>query len=295
MDSTDSNLLINRKDFEEKILKEVENSKISDIGPSALTILKDLNFHHMHFTPFVNGYYYIYMQNGTWIDYFNGSDNNLEKLLGVNTDQLKDISRESGSLIFNTDLPNILMETESVSGRLRNLSYATKMQINGDFSINFHDTSNLKMMKYHIAWLKFIEALRRGDIALQKNDQPTEVTNSFMPIPYYNAMWVLVFKPFSVQPMAIFKLMGITPVNAPIQQLLGDRGSPTLGTFNQTYKCNDVVFDIRYLDDQETQLTYTAPNTGSDSVYSKLLKEFNELFKNRNTQTTKEKKYTNYQ
>jgi hypothetical protein len=286
MATIDSDYKLGRSDFEDKIKDELQNSTVANIGPSALTILKDINFHHLDYSPFINGYYYIYMQNGTWVDYFDGNKNNLVSSLNITAAQLNEISEHSGQLIFNSDLPNILMETESVSGRLRNLSYATKMQINGDFSVSYHDTANLKMMKYHMSWLKFIESLRRGDIPLMEADAPDgNFNNPFIKMPYYNAMWVLIFKPFSVQPMAIFKLMGITPISAPIQQLLGDRGSPAIGTFNQTYKCNDVIFDILYSDDSSQSFSYNVAET--NSVYTKLLNEFNNLFKSRNTAVTK--------
>ncbi len=256
-------------------------------GKIGIDILKNLNFNANTFTPFVNGYYYVHMQPGTWVNYFNSDqkfDGNL--MTNMSTQSLKQIFNKSGSLIFNTDLPNILMETETVSGRLRNLNYATKLQITGDFSVNYHDNNNLDFMTAHVAWFKYIEALRRGDITLSGNDSIDEPGNPLIPIPYYNAMWVLIFKPFTVQPAAIFKLMGITPINMPFQSLLGDRGAPALGIFNQTYKCNDVVFDFvggDIISDNKTgteKIPAYSTNlpTSSNSVYMNLLAEFTKIF-----------------
>lgn len=257
-------------------------------GKIGIDILKKLNFNSNSFTPFVNGYYYVHMQNGTWPIYFNTDqkfDDNL--ITNITAEKLMETSNKSGSLIFGTDLPNILMETETVSGRLRNLNYATKMQLTGDFSINYHDTNNLDLMTYHIAWFKYIEALRRGDIQLIGPDNIDAPTSEFIPMPYYNAMWVLVFKPFTVQPTAIFKLMGVTPINLPIQSLLGDRGAPALGIFNQTYKCNDVIFDFlgnNIIKDKKTGKEsipeYSTKQLGStDSIYMNLLAEFSSIYK----------------
>lgn len=257
-------------------------------GKIGIDILKKLNFNSNNFTPFVNGYYFVHMQNGTWPNYFNTDqkfDDNL--ITNITAEKLIETSNKSGSLIFGTDLPTILMETETVSGRLRNLNYATKMQLTGDFSINYHDTDNLDLMTYHIAWFKYIEALRRGDIELIGSDNIDEPTNEFIPMPYYNAMWVLVFKPFTVQPAAIFKLMGVTPINLPLQSLLGDRGAPALGIFNQTFKCNDVIFDflgnnitIDKKTGKESIPEYSTKYLGSnESIYLNLLAEFSSIYK----------------
>lgn len=256
-------------------------------GNLGIDLLKKINFNSNTFTPFVNGYYYVHMQNGTWPLYFDGVNKFDENLMtNIKTQKLVDTCNKSGSLIFGTDLPNLLMETETVSGRLRNLNYATKMQLTGDFSINYHDTANLDMMTYHVAWFKYIEALRRGDIHLKDTDNIDEPTNEFIPMPYYNAMWVLIFKPFTVQPIAIFKLMGVTPINLPFQSLLGDRGAPALGIFNQTFKCNDIIFDF-IGDDLKTDPKtgkvsipeYSTTNLGTKaSTYLNLLSEFTNIY-----------------
>lgn len=262
-----------------EIIDPVSNKAIG--GQIGLDILKNLNLSSDSYNPFVNGYYYIHMQNGTWINYFDNrgkfNDNNV---INISTTTLKNVSSLSGKYIFNTDLPNILMETEMVSGRLRNINYATKMQIVSDFSISYHDTNNLDLFSYNVAWFKFIEALRRGDVPLREDDWTRDEAQAgietFIKIPYYNAIWVLIFKPFSTIPIGIFKVMGVTPINLPIQQLVGDRGSPTIGNFTQNFKCNDVIFDFIGEDKfagYEENIT-----NNSNSTYNILLSEFTKVF-----------------
>lgn len=277
-----NNDLINNADI-------IDPSKNKSVGGQVgLDIIRMLNLSMDELNPFVNGYFYIHMQNGTWVDYFNGSGQfNKNNTINTTTYSLRNIASKAGKYIFNTDLPNMLMETETVSGRLRNVNYATKMQLLGDFSINYHDNNNLDLLTYHVAWFKFIEALRRGDIEPNSDDWESDdgqaAISPFIRMPYYNAMWVLVFKPFSTIPVAIFKLMGITPVSLPLQQILGDRGAPTIGTFNQTFKCNDVVFDFK---GNDTFNSYSEKNINTDgtevvqSTYNILLNEFTKVFKN---------------
>lgn len=241
-----------------------------------LQMLKNLNLHQLNgkFSPFINGYYYIHMVSGTWIDYFKPNSKNKASgvvTTGVTYDDLKEIASNMGSYIFGSDLPNILMETEVVSGRLRNINYATKTQINSDFSINYHDDNNLSILKYYTSWFKYIELLRRGEIEYNSS---FSATSSFMDIPYYNAIFVIIFKPLSIKPIAIFKILGVMPINLPHQTLLGDRSSPSIGIFNQNLKCNDVIFDIQQPGKELKTDTNEKPSNLFEYLYSDFLNKF---------------------
>ena len=245
----------------------------NELEPYQMKILKDLNFHHgdKNYAPFVNGYFYIHMQTGTWADKYDmdiaSKGETIITSSFKNSTQLKTIGANMGKYLFQTDLPSLMMETETFSGRLRNINYATKLQLTSDFSISYHDNNKLDVFGYHSAWIKYIELLRRGDIII-KEDITDFYTKYFMDISYFNAIWVVVFKPFTVEPIAIFKLMGITPITLPLNSLLGDRGSPSIGLFNQSYKCNDVIFDIK-----------TETNQVTNSIFNNLLIEFKDVIK----------------
>lgn len=246
-------------------------SNIKNIDePYKLKILKNLNFHYSdeNYAPFVNGYYYIHMQTGTWADIYNKfmNKNNSTVITSSFRDgnDLQTIGDNMGKYLFQTDLPNIMMESETFSGRLRNINYATKMQVMSDFSISYKDNASLEVLGYNTAWFKYIELLRRGDIELPLDNTNNKIDYSpFMDISYYNAIWVVIFKPFSVEPIAIFKLMGVMPISLPLNSVLGDRGAPTIGLFNQSYKCNDIIFDIKKQNSTQT-----------NTVFDKLLTEF---------------------
>lgn len=269
---------IQTKFLYENLKDELDNyAKINKQYSSyELQMLKNLNLHQLNgkFSPFINGYYYIHMVSGTWIDYFKPNPKNKDSgvvTTGVAYDDLKEIASNMGSYIFGSDLPNILMETEVVSGRLRNINYATKTQINSDFSINYHDDNNLSILKYYTSWFKYIELLRRGEI---EYDSSFSATSSFMDIPYYNAIFVIIFKPLSIKPIAIFKILGVMPINLPHQTLLGDRSSPSIGIFNQNLKCNDVIFDIQQPGKELKTDTNEKPSNLFEYLYSDFLNKF---------------------
>jgi hypothetical protein len=250
--------------YKENISKDNLNSNYIDY----IDIIKNINMHHYESTPFVNGYYYIHVQNGNWIKNYNSHITSTQIITNKNNpEDLKKIGQNMGKYIFQTELPNIMLETETVSGRLKNVNYATKLQLTGDFSISYHDNYKLDVNNYHNAWLKYIDLLRRGDINLLDEVNYND-TDPFFEVPYFNAIWVIIFIPMTTIPIAIFKLMGVMPINTTHQQLLGDRGSPTIGLFNQSYKCNDIIFDINNLGGQE-----------NNSLFSELNKEFLKVFK----------------
>lgn len=272
-----------------KIDAEITKGGSSDFikqfgGTTGANIIKDINFSYANFNPFISGYNYFYMQPGTWVNYF--ESHNLENynntgssnlITAVGTKTLKTTAHSMGHYTFNSDLPTLLMESDVISGRLRNINYATKLTMNGEFSINFHDTNKLDLTTYNSTHIKFIEALRRGDITLLQQDDEKDPTAKFIPMPYYDAFWILVFKPFSTIPVAIFKIMGIYPNNLPFQQIVGDRGNPTLGIFSQSFKCNDIIFDFIGDNGDTTPISY---DTGGNrtSIYQTLLKEFNTVY-----------------
>jgi hypothetical protein len=83
--------------------------------------------------------------------------------------------------------------------------------------------------------------------------------------------------------------MGVVPINLPFQSLLGDRGAPALGIFNQTFKCNDVIFDFIGDDlihdphtGKESIPSYPTKtnSTKTNSTYMHLLSEFATIYDN---------------
>lgn len=209
---------------------------------------KKVTLEYKTFNPHVGGYYYIQMIHGTWVD-------NMRKLFTTsigqpyNTNEFSSIDKKEellkasmgynyGKLATDIDIPQLNMEYESISGKSRNLNYASRANFAGDFSINYIENWNNDVFRYHEMWIKYIIELRKGNIKEYNHEPPTDI---FMDIPYFNAVWVVIFAPFTTNIRGLIKIMGVSPINLPFKQLLGDRGKNTITTLNQNYKSTDMV------------------------------------------------------
>jgi len=229
----------------------------------------------------VSGYYYIQMVHGTWADhaaslyksaktkdnvnydkdYFNNNDTSK-----FTEDSFKLVSNKFGQLATDIDIPQLNIEYESISGKSRNLSYASRLHYAGDFSINFIETYTNHIFRYHEAWFKYIDALKKGYVTL--DIKKTKDTDYFIEMPYFNAVWVVIFAPFTTNIRGLVKIMGVSPINLPIKQVIGDRGKTSLTTLNQNYKSNDMVF--KFFDssaDRDKSLLYKEFINDMQNVY----------------------------
>jgi len=208
-------------------------------------------------TPHVNGYYYIQMVHGTWADHLSGmvsskdttkdkvsfddvyrADNDLSTF---NSEHFERVSQNFGQLATDIDIPQLNIEYESLSGKSRNLSYASRIHYAGDFSINFLENYTNDIFRYHESWFKYIDALKKGYINLSVGSKNTD-TETFIDVPYFNAVWIVIFAPMSTNIRGLVKIMGASPINLPFKQIIGDRSKSTLTTINQSYKSNDMIY-----------------------------------------------------
>lgn len=211
-------------------------------------ITTDYGSHDAH----VNGFYYIQMVSGTWADTYNTSTGNDQtpdtidstfrksNYLSVYPDELfNKFSSNYGMYATDIDIPQLNIEYESISGKNRSLNYASKINFAGDFSINYIETHNNLIFRYHEAWFKYIEALKKGYINITI---PTNTDTSYtIPVPYFNAVWVVIFSPFTTNIRGLVKILGVAPINLPIKQVIGDRSKNEMTVINQNYKSNDMV------------------------------------------------------
>jgi hypothetical protein len=210
------------------------------------------------FAPHINGYYYIQMVHGSWVntaqtlksttaetetevissyekDYITNNDTST-----FNKGHFNKVAKDFGQLATDIDIPQLNIEYESISGKSRNLNYASKLHFAGDFSINYIDDYNNHIFRYHESWFKYIDALKKGYI---KPDIPENVDKKyFIDVPYFNAVWVVIFAPFTTNIRGLVKIMGVSPINLPFKQIIGDRGKNAISTINQSYKSNDMVY-----------------------------------------------------
>lgn len=227
----------------------------------------ETTFGYRRFNPHVGGYYYIQLVPGTWINQISGTEmgmgltlsgkeswsgfhkndndrNFAWKLLhpNYNSNMIKTVHKHFGKFATDIDIPQFIMEYESISGKNRNLNYASKIQYGGDFSITFLENWSNDIFRYHKLWIDYITLLRKGYIELPPEYNKNVKTNDFIPMPYLGAVWVTIHAPFTNDIRGLIKIMGASPVNLPFKEILGDRGNNHITTFTLNYKSTDMIF-----------------------------------------------------
>lgn len=212
---------------------------------------------YSEFAPHVNGYYFIQMVHGTWVDTVSNSDQvasfdqdykDGNDMSVFSREHFNRVSSQFGQLATDIDIPQLNIEYEALSGKARNLSYASRIHYAGDFSINFIENYTNDIFRYHESWFKYIDALKKGYINQGTHAKPRD-TDSFIDVPYFNAVWVVIFAPLSTNIRGLIKIMGVSPINLPFKQIIGDRSKSTLTTINQNYKSNDMIY--KFYDDEK--------------------------------------------
>lgn len=196
--------------------------------------------------PHVNGWYYVNMIGGTWeqhvIDISNDATAEYKEFSPGAGTIIPRAKKEFGHLIKDIDGVQLGMDYEGVSGRLRTISVATRTNISTEFTISWKENSDADVFKYHNYWYNYIEASKKGFIT--KTDVEYSDTSYFMEIPYYNALWVAILKPFTYELQGLIKFMGIAPTGLPLQNLLGQRGASQATTYSVNYKVIDIIIQM---------------------------------------------------
>jgi len=229
------------KNFSKLLLSEVD--KVTNIADQ---ILNDITLAYQVFNPHVNGYYYVDMVHGPWVDLYKSYITSPTDEIFTNaSDSVSNFPKHLGSVATDIDIPQLNIEYDTITGKSRNINYASRLNFTGDFNINYLDTYDLKLFRYHENWQRFIELYKRGSIkSTLPQDTSNLLTSEFIDIDYFNAIYILIFDPFTVNVRGIIKIMGVSPINLPIKQILGDRSKGQLTTINQNYKSNDVIFEF---------------------------------------------------
>jgi hypothetical protein len=141
------------------------------------------------------------------------------------------------------DIPDLTEEYVSVSSRLRNSFMPLRNYFVSDFNISYIENLNLDIMRYHEAWHKFMDLVKRGEVDLYTEEECRKVSSGyFIDMPYSNAVWVAVFKPFTTEIQMLVKLIGVMPVTMPLKQVIGNRSQSKLTVLNISYKAADVFY-----------------------------------------------------
>ncbi len=225
-----------------------------------------------NFTPHINGFYMIFMVHGPWYEsykmYVQGTsggnaedyenyptDSSSNNEIGLSEMPNSGITFDNPSSYFNMmatdiDVPDITEEYTSVSSRLRNSFVPSRNYFVSDFSISYIESLHLDVIRYHEAWHKYLNLIKRGEItdsfgrAGESPEQSCQKTSEtyFVGMPYSNAVWVAVFKPFTTDIQLLIKLMGVMPVTMPLKQVVGNRSQSKMTVLNMTYKAADIFY-----------------------------------------------------
>jgi hypothetical protein len=148
-------------------------------------------------------------------------------------------------LATDIDIPDLTEEYISVSSRIRNSFVPSRNYFVSDFNVSYIENVNLEVMRYHEAWHKFMNLLKRGEIDMYDNKQECAKANSrdiFLDMPFTNAIWVAVFRPFTTDIQMLVKLVGVMPVNMPLKQIVGNRSASKMTVLNMQYKAADMFY-----------------------------------------------------
>ena len=200
------------------------------------------------YSPHINGFYMIFMQSGTWFEHYldylqsNPNKGNLSDL--PSTGSFLQIKKSFPILATDIDVPDITKEYISTSSRLRNSFVASRDYFNSDFGLNYIEDDELTIIKYHEAWHKYINLVKSGELTGHKAVDCSGNPNGsyFIDVPYANAVWVAVFKPFTTDISLLIKFVGVMPVNMPLKSVVGNRSQSKMTTLNMMYKASNMFY-----------------------------------------------------
>jgi hypothetical protein len=202
-----------------------------------------------NFSPHVNGFYMIHMISGTWYDRFKDHQNNYTEPLGISSSTTEGILKNTNPFYMmatDIEVPDLTEEYVSVSSRIRNSFIPSRNYFVADFNVSYIENVNLEVIRYHEAWLKYLDLLKRGEVNMYNSEAECKALNPtdsvFLDMPFTNAVWVTVFEPFTTNIQLLIKLIGVMPVNIPLKQIVGNRSQSKMTVLNMQYKAADMFY-----------------------------------------------------
>jgi len=258
------------------------------------------------FDPFISGNYGVFMQHGTWFEtlksynidipapvknYISLMDGDYLKNINLNDSiygkETENILKFS-QLITDIQVPEPSKEYMAISTRQKNSFINTRDYVGSDFSINALDNKKLELMKYMEAWHKSIDLIREGlffnDEALKKYLKNIESEDYLINNPYCNTIWIALFDSKGIELKGIIALFGVMPVNLPLKNMIGDRGSPKITTYSLNFKFMDLQY--KFIDGWE-QLNDIAGDDIAGNLLAKKFRNFLAYSSDTDTDTNK--------
>lgn len=227
-----------------------------------------INSPKLEWSPHIGGWYYVNMVPGTWRNDFLKDDSDIAKYPEIAPgakELMARIQPQMGHLIKEIDPTKLGIDYETISGRTRNIHIPTKLMPTGDFSITFKDNRNLDVFRYHKFWYQYMQAYRKGYIR-PNQDHKTKSEDFFTEVPYLNAIWIVLFKPFTFDLMGLVKIMGVSPLELPLKDVIGERSNHQLTTYSLSYKAVDTIAQ------------FYGDSTPSGNLYNNFLKDQESFF-----------------
>lgn len=132
-------------------------------------------------------------------------------------------------LEFNPLDASVTKQSVNVGGST--FDFPTRISRSGDVSLTFLDTHQLKLYKFHLAWLQYIKDVIRGDI-----DPATEYIDTHT-IDYVGSIYSIKYDVDMETPILVSKAMGIYPNGIGGKELFGNRAQQQLSMINMSYNC----------------------------------------------------------
>jgi len=220
------------------------------------TDIENLTFNlGQKYSPFINGYYIIYMQSGSWINEIN-NENVKEYLSEADFSGLSvtDLNKDGNTLnsfskkVFpmlatDIELPEVTKEYLNISSRAQSITHYHRETTLPDFSLSYIENQDLQVIRYHSLWHKIIELYRRGVLSTNKIRTGGGYKMFFYEVPYVNNVWTLVLD-VKFQIRGLILLTGVKPVSFPLRQFLGNRSQPKLTVYNISYKSSQMFYNF---------------------------------------------------
>jgi len=259
------------KDFLHEHLKNKVDSDFKNQSENLKSFLIDLTttfgFDYSTFDPFVNGNYAVFMEHGTWfktlmkyyqdgtapktvqkyISFMDYTKTDINKVLYSPND--KTINKlKFSQLITDISIPETNKEYMPISTRQKNSFVNTRDYVGSDFSMTFLDTIDLNIAKYMEAWNKSIDLIREGLFFTYESNKEyfdrLQEETYLIDNHYNNTVWVAILDSKGVELKGLIALFGVLPINTSLKNIIGDRGSPKLTTYNLNFKFMDMQYEF---------------------------------------------------
>lgn len=198
------------------------------------------------FNPKINGFFLVFHVPGPWLLNYDAIMKKIHPKRA--TDEMRNAGlflHMAPTLILDCTPPPVSIESENYAGRSKNTPYATKISKGSEIQLQYVDTADSVVYKYHQSWTTYIDKVTKGywEPSIGSN---TKNGQHHFDLDYVGAIWVVGFEPFSVVPTFVGKALGAFPTTLPQKELLGMRGQQQVANYSISYTIADWRYEVNY-------------------------------------------------